>query len=233
MISHNQNRNVNAVSTAYFTAAVIEIMAELFQHQVLILIFKPLMPVLLMVLYFLTSERRNILFFGALFFSVVTNLLFIPNSDQMLLYAVMAFLAHRVLAISLVLQLLKTKDFIPMFIGMVPFLLIFFYLLAITPEIPLYSFELLVVQNILISVLGGIALANYMIHDNRPNSWLLISSLLFVALQFIVFIEKYYLDDLSPLIFRPIAMGLNAFAFYTFYEFVLAHEKSDHNGAAY
>ena len=219
------------ITASYFTAAVIEIMAELFQYTPIIIIFKPLMPALLMLLYFVTSAQRNMLFFLAMFFSILTNILFIPNTDQMLFYGIIAFMVHRILAIVLVITLIKPKDYVPMAIGMIPFLLIFFYLLAITTDIPRNSFGLLVVQNILISIFGGIALANYMMHDNRRNSWLLICSLLFVALQFIVFLEKYYLNDLSPLIFRPIAMGLNAFAFYTFYEFVMAIEKSDQNGA--
>ena len=219
------------ITASYFTAAVIEIMAELFQYTPIIIIFKPLMPALLMLLYFFTSAQRNMLFFLAMFFSILTNILFIPNTDQMLFYGIIAFMVHRILAIVLVITLIKPKDYVPMAIGMIPFLLIFFYLLAITTDIPRNSFGLLVVQNILISIFGGIALANYMMHDNRRNSWLLICSLLFVALQFIVFLEKYYLNDLSPLIFRPIAMGLNAFAFYTFYEFVMAIEKSDQNGA--
>ena len=219
------------ITASYFTAAVIEIMAELFQYKPIIIIFKPLMPALLMLLYFVTSAQRNMLFFLAMFFSILTNILFIPNTDQMLFYGIIAFMVHRILAIVLVITLIKPKDYVPMAIGMIPFLLIFFYLLAITTDIPRNSFGLLVVQNILISIFGGIALANYMMHDNRRNSWLLICSLLFVALQFIVFLEKYYLNDLSPLIFRPIAMGLNAFAFYTFYEFVMAIEKSDQNGA--
>ncbi len=232
MVFQHPDRKVNLITGCYFIVAGVEIMAELFQYTPVIVIFKPLMPALLMVLYFVTSPVRNMLYFIAMSLSLLTNLLFIPASDQMLFYGIIAFMLHRIAAIALIVQLLKPKDYVPLAIGMIPFLLIFFYLLAITPDIPDNSFLLLIVQNILISVFGGIALANYMMHDNRGNSWLLICSLLFVALQFIVFLEKYYLNDLSPLIFRPIAMGLNAFAFYTFYEFVMAMERSNHNGAA-
>ncbi len=231
MVFEHPDRKVNVITAAYFLVAGVEIMAELFQYTPLIIVFKPLMPAVLMLLYLVTSRRRNILFFAAMSLSLLTNLLFIPDSREILFYGVIAFMLHRIAAIVLVVQLLKPRDYVPLGIGMIPFLLIFFYLLAITPDIPSNSFLLLIVQNILISVFGGIALANYMMHDNRRNSWLLICSLLFVALQFIVFLEKYYLNDLSPLIFRPIAMGLNAFAFYTFYEFVIATEQSDHNGA--
>ena len=211
-------------------AAIIEIMAELFYFKPLIIIFKPLMPFLLMVLYWFTSEKKNLVYFLAMSFSVITNILFIPNEQRMLFFGIITFMFHRIIVIYLIFKLLKLKDYIPVAIATIPFLLIFFYLLAISTEIPENSFILLVIQNILISIFGGIALSNYMMNDNKKNSWLLICGLLFVALQFIVFLEKYYLSDLSPGIFRPIAMGLNTFAFYTFYEFVIATEKSDNNG---
>ena len=188
------------------------------------------MPFLLMVLYWFTSEKKNLVYFLAMSFSVITNILFIPNEQRMLFFGIITFMFHRIIVIYLIFKLLKLKDYIPVAIATIPFLLIFFYLLAISTEIPENSFILLVIQNILISIFGGIALSNYMMNDNKKNSWLLICGLLFVALQFIVFLEKYHLSDLSPGIFRPIAMGLNTFAFYTFYEFVIATEKSDNNG---
>ena len=221
---------VNAMTVAYFVVAITEIMAELFSYKPLIMIVKPLMPILLMVLYWIASERKHPLFFMAILFSVITNVLFIPDDPRMLMYGIVAFMIHRIVILWYIFRLVKITDYIPVLIATIPFLLIFFYLLA-SSEVPENSFILLVIQNILISIFGGIALSNYIMHDNKRNSWLLICGLLFVALQFIVFIEKYYLSGLSPAIFRPIAMGLNAFAFYTFYEFVCAIEKSDDNAS--
>ncbi len=220
------------VTVAYFAVAMIEIMAELLEIKMLIYILKPLMPVILMVLYALTSSVRNPLFFTALFFSMVTNILFIPTDQASLFYAIIAFMVHRLVILYYIILILKIKDYIPVFIATIPFMIVFFYLLA-SSEVPENSFMILIFQNILISILGGIALSNYIMHDNKRNSWLLICGLLFVGLQFIVFVEKYYLSGLSLTIFRPIAMGLNAFAFYTFYEFVTAIEKSDENGPSH
>ncbi|HLA55054.1 MAG TPA: lysoplasmalogenase family protein [Flavobacterium sp.] len=233
MVVHKGQGNVvNVLTASYFVIAISEIMAELFQYKPLIIIVKPLMPILLMVLYRYASDQRNILFFLAISFSVITNILFIPNDPQMLFFGIIAFMIHRIIILIYIFRLVKIRDYIPVAIATVPFLLVFFYLLA-SSEVPEESFVLLIIQNILISIFGGIALSNYIMNDNKKNSWLLICGLLFVALQFIVFIEKYYLSNLSPTVFRPIAMGLNAFAFYTFYEFVLAIEKSDDNGFAH
>jgi hypothetical protein len=222
---------VNVLSGAYFAVSLAEITAELFQYIPVIVVAKPLMPLMLMAVYFFASKRRHALFFVAMAFSVVTNLLFIPTQANMLLYGLIAFSFHRVFQLALIVKLVNIRDYIPVAIATIPFLLLFFFLLA-SSEVPQDSFWIMVFQNVLISLFGGIALSNYIMHDNRKNSWLLICGLLFVSLQFIVFIEKYYLLSSSPTIFRPIAMGLNAFAFYTFYEFVVATEKSDDNSLA-
>jgi uncharacterized membrane protein YhhN len=232
MILQSRKNWANGITVLYFAIGMVEIMAEFFSYKPLIFIFKPLIPLLLMVLYWLCSEKRKGLFFVALSLSLLTNILFIPDDEQMLFFGLITFLIHRILVVYFIISLLRIKDFIPVVIATVPFLLVFFYLFLNTTGIPENSFFILIVQNILISVLGGIAFAHYIMNDNKKNSWLLICGLLFIALQFVVFIEKYYLPHLSPHLFRPLAMGLNVFAFYTFYEFVLTTEKSDDNGTA-
>lgn len=225
------NRLTTVITLAYFVIAMSEIMSELFFYTPLIVIFKPLMPLTLIALYWFSSPRRQPLYMAAMLLSSVTNLMFIPNDLQMLRLALIVFTVHRILVITLIFRMLKLRDYIPVVIGTVPFLLVFFYML-VSSDVPENTFWVMVIQNILISVIGGVAVSNYMMQDNKKNSWLLICGLLFVALQFIVFVEKYYLMGFSPSILRPTAMALNAFAFYTFYEFVMTTEKSDDNGTS-
>jgi len=222
---------VNALTIGYFVVACCEIMSELFFYTPLIFILKPLMPLLLVLLYWNSSDVRNPLYIIAMVLSSVTNALFIPDDPKALFFGLIVFTIHRILVVILVFRLIKIRDIVPIAIGTVPFLLVFFYMLA-SSDVPQESFAVMVLQNVLISILGGLAVSNYMMHDNRRNSWLLICGLLFVALQFIVFVEKYYLMGFSPSMLRPVAMALNAFAFYTFYEFIMTTEKSDENGTA-
>ncbi|WP_295333086.1 hypothetical protein [Flavobacterium sp.] len=98
-----------------------------------------------------------------------------------------------------------------------------------TAEIPERSFLLLLLQNILISILSGLALSSYVMNDNKQNSVLLISVLLFVMLQFIVFIEKYLLVNEYTSILRPLAMTFNVLAFFSLYKYVILAEKSNDN----
>lgn len=233
MATTDKNRALVFITGLYFAVSITEVIAELFAYKPLIYIFKPLIPVLLMVLYWATSFRQNPFFLIVMLFSLATNMLFIPDTPEMLFYGLITFMVHRILIIYYIILLLKIKDFIPVFIASIPFLMVYFYMFLITTGIPEDSFFVLIFQNILISLLCGIAFSHYMMNDNKRNSWLLLCGILFGALQFIIFVEKFYLSEISLIIFRPIAMGLNAFAFYTFYEFVLATEKSDDDRTAH
>ena len=220
---------IRTLTTCYFVIAVIEVFAEYLVNRPIICSLKPLLPLFLIIIYCIDSDRKNILFIIALLLSSLTNILFIPDTPICLFYGIAVFALHRIISIYLILSLQKFIDYIPVIIATSPFLLIFFYLFSETPEIPENSFYVIIIQNILISLLTGIALASYVMNDNKQNSILLISALLFVMLQFVIFVEKYFLTNEFEEFFRPTAMTLNALAFFSFYKYVIAAEKSNHN----
>ena len=221
----HENRIGKSLSLLFFIIVIIEVVIEFFFDKGLLFFFKPLLSIGIMVLYWNMSKKRNWLFFIVLFLSLITNVLFIPNTQYLLFLGLLVFLVHRILLIYYVIQLIKLKDYIPFFIAIIPFVFIFFYLLLISTGIDTKSYVLLVFQNILISVIGGLALSEYLMDPNKKNAWLFIFGLLSLTQYFIVFIEKYYLSNLAPIVFRPLAMLLNAGVYYVFYRFVIHAEK--------
>jgi hypothetical protein len=220
---------LKSLTVSYFVIAFFEVISEYLAYTPFIFSLKPLIPLLLATIYLVESEKRNPIFVIVLLLSMVVNILFIPNTAICLFYAVIFFAIHRIVIIFLILQLQKLKDYIPAIIATLPFLLIFFYLFLETNEIPANSYYLLILQNILISVFAGIALSSYVMNDNKQNSVLLIAVLLFVMLQFTVFIEKYFLINEFKKLFRPLAMTFNTLAFFSFYKYVIIAEKSNRN----
>lgn len=220
----NNKKLVKLITVFFFVVATVEVIAELFAYKPFLFVFKPLISVVLMLLYWNSSNQRNVLFFLTIFFSLLTNIFFIPNTDKMLFLGIINLLIHRFLIIYYIAKLTKLKDYIPLLIATIPFLFVFFYLMTISSEIPKNSFYILILQNVLVSIIGGISLSDYIMNDNKKYTLLLIFGLLTVMLYFIVFIEKYYLGNLSPVIFRPIAMILNAMVYYVFYRFVIETE---------
>ncbi|TRX20502.1 hypothetical protein FNW25_13870 [Flavobacterium franklandianum] len=227
----NNERNLKRlILVIYFAVAMVEIIAELFLYKPFLFVFKPLISIVLMVLYWNTSNQKNPLFFFAIFFSLITNMFFIYDTETMLFLGLIAFFIHRLLIIYYIIKLIELKDYIPLFIAMIPFLFFFFYLLSITTGLTTRSNGILIIQNILISIIAGITLSDFIMNNSKKNTtWFFIFGLLSITQYFIVFIEKYYLSDLSPISFRPLAIILNASVYFAFYKFVLAMERSNDN----
>ena len=222
------NRKVLTKNLMYlfFMVFIIEVTAEYLVFKPLILIFKPLIPLVIIMMYMFESEIKSKIYVLIMFLSLVTNLLFIPNTDQALFYALLVFTLHRILLIIFILKMNKKTDFVPLIIATLPFLIVFSYLYFETPTFPENNSIILIVQNVLISIFAGISLSGYVMNDYKQNSILLISALLFVLLQFSVFIEKFYLENEYSQVLRPLSMSLNAMAFFSFYRYVIEAEKA-------
>ncbi len=231
MASDIKRNIVKIITIIYFVNAIIEVVSEYYSNNAIIFLAKPLIPFLLIVLYCFSSERKNPLFIIIMFFSLVTNVLFIPKTPLCLFYGVVAFTIHRILLIYYVYVLSKIKN-IKLFVAVtMPLLAIFFYLFFPSTDVPENSYELLILLNILGAILGGIGISNYALNDNKQNSLLMISVLMFLGLQMVVYVERYYLASIMLEYIRPLAMVLNVLAFFTFYKYVIAVESNNNRSA--
>ena len=172
-------KKIQLLTVIYFLVASLEVIAEMFAYKPVIVFAKPLISLVLILIYLQSSVSKNALFVVAMTLSLITNLFLIPNTEDMLFYGIIAFLLHRLLVIYIVMALVKIRDFVPVLIATIPFLLIFFYLFFITEQIPENSFLIIVVSNLLISILGGIAVSNYVMKDTKSSSLLLLAGVFF------------------------------------------------------
>jgi hypothetical protein len=110
---------------------------------------------------------------------------------------------------------------------MLPLFGIFSYLFFASSDVPDNTYFLLFFHNIMGAILGGIGISNYIVNDNKQNSLLMISTLLFIGLQMVIYIERYYWYNVNLEYIRPLAMLLNSFAFFTFYKYVISTESDN------
>jgi hypothetical protein len=213
-----------AIIGLLFSFSIIEVLAELFSFKVILFAFRPLVAILLIYLYWITSKERNVLFYMTVFFLLLTSIFILFESILFLILGLIGIFTHRILLIFYIIKLNKIKDFVPILIAIIPFVFIFSYLLSISDEIPKGSYYPLVAQNILVSILAGVILSNYFMNDSNNSPWLAIFGLLSTALYFTVFIEKCFLSNLPPTYFRPLAMILYVTSYYSFYRFVIDAE---------
>jgi hypothetical protein len=204
--------------------SLVEITAEYFKILPIIYVLKPSLSIIILLLYWYSSNKKDYLFFLTIGTSLVTNVLFIPNHLNLIFIALVVFVIHRIITIYYILKIKKIKDFVPIILASIPFMLLFFYIFFDTELVSKKIYYILIIHNILISLLGGIALSDYIMNHSTFSYWLLICVISFVTLHFIIFLEKFYID---LLIFRPIAMSLNIFAYFAFYKFIIDMEKTE------
>lgn len=217
------HKTVRWLPQVYFAITGALVFCELFDEKSLVTVLKPMLIPTLMLWYGVTSAKKNLIYFAALTFALVSNVCFLSATPQHLVYGIVAFMVYRILTIVLVVKMLPTIMWLPFVIATVQFLFIFSCLinLTLTPEMP--SFYPTIINGLLIASLAGIALSSYVLNDNKANSWLAISTLLFIVLVFLFMIQNYYLANIA---FKPMSAFIFAFAHYTFYKFVFESENA-------
>jgi hypothetical protein len=214
---------INRFKVIFFCVGLLEIIAEYFYYKPIIIALKPLLPLILLFAYIVEFKKADILFIGILITSSITNLLFIWV-DEFIFFGVSVFSIHRILMIAFLLKILNLRDYLPLTLATIPFLLFsgFLFLDVVFESSQIQNF--IFFHNILVSILCGIALSQYIMKDSSGVTWLMLAVFLFFCLHILVFVELFYV---RYQFLRPMAMLLNVGAFYAFYRFVVTIEREN------
>ncbi len=220
------------LTIAFFIVVIVDLYGEYTNNINIVYGAKPFITILIIVMYWFRSSVRDGIFIWSLFFCLASSVLFIPDNADTLLWGVTIFAVHRLFLIAFLGNLLHHKNFLSIGIAMLPILFIFFYLVYINVDLNYISLLVFSINNILLSLFGGIIIANYMMKNENNNTWLLISALMFIALQMIVYIEKFYLIEFSPRILRPTAIVFFSSALFTLLRGVVSQERLNRDASA-
>lgn len=198
------------------------VIAEIFGLRLMLMTAKPLLIPTIITWYLLTSSNKNWVYILSLIFALSSNILLLFMDRIFLVYASVTILLFFILAIVVVVRSYYKFLLLPFIIATIPFLFIFSSLINLTMTVESPSFIPSVINGILLSTLAGLALSSYVMNDSKANSWLAISTLLFVVLAFLFTIQKYYLANIA---FQPISAIVFSFAHYAFYKFVIESES--------
>lgn len=222
----NKKTNIEkTLITLYFLIGLIEVIFQMYVDISFQYIIKISGFAILIALYWHSSSVRNPIYFINLLFLLIGRMFFISDDMKIIRYALICIFFHRIIEIYYVAKLIKLKDYIPPLLVSMPFLFCFLYLVTIPSVVMIQSYVHLIIQIILISVLSGIVLANYLSAKNSKNVWLLIFGLMSLSQTFVIFIEKFYLADLKLITLRPIALFLTTIICFSFYKFVITTER--------
>lgn len=220
------NRCFKVLSSVFVLIVFLLIIVAFFEYKTIEYILKSISIPVLMLLYALTSKRKNKSYLLALLCASVSNILFISTDEDLLNYGLIAFLIYRIITIILVIKASPKLSFFTVAIGSVFFLFPLIYFIVLTQNSLGQSFFAAVVNVILISILGGLSLSNYLMEEGFKHTWLLISTFLYTIIVFLFVIQKYYI--FIP-IFQPIRVLVLMSAHYFFYLYILMTEKQIDN----
>lgn len=202
----------------FFFLAFLQILFDIFNQKDWAIILKPILPLFLLLIYFIYSKQKNVYFVFTLLLASFIYFIYQQAHPALFIFGLLAFTIQRILIIILLLIKTKIKDMIAFVIGAIPFLVLFFYLFFTSDEVQRDYYNLLLINNLLIAIMGGIALSNYVMEDIDSKSlWLLITVLFFAGTQLLFYIEKFFID---LQIFRPLSLALNYFGLFALYRFV-------------
>lgn len=131
-------------------------------------------------------------------------------------------LIYRLLVMSLVLRRVKFSGYLPFILGCLPFLFIFLFVANVAYNQLLDHFILYLIQGVFMIFFGGFCLSSYVIKSSTSNTFLLISTMLFTATQFIVVIKGFH-PSLGRL--QSVAMLFFVAAQYLLYKFMMRDER--------
>jgi len=154
-------------------------------------IFKPLIMPSLILLYYISSKRKNIWYLVAMFFSFLGDVLLLDKSN-MFLYGIAAFLITQLLYVFIISKDLPQSQWKTKLTASIPFLAFFIILIAVLKP-GLGEFLLpVVVYGAAISIFGMVSLLNYMLRKDKPSLILLLGAVLFILSDSMIALNKFY-----------------------------------------
>jgi len=208
----------NLIEVVFFTTSILLAFIVLFDDFLFEVFLKIICMLSLASLYYIHSFHINKAYFFILFFATISNVFFIFDEISYLTLGMFSYVIYRLITIVIVVKATQKLYFFSIIIGMILFLLPLIYFILLNQGSFEQSLIPAIVNVVLISVLGGLSISNYLMEPSEKNTWLLISTLLFGFLAVLFVIQKYYL-------FIPILDSLRSIVFmcahYIFYRYML------------
>ncbi|HSD14999.1 MAG TPA: hypothetical protein VLB74_10155 [Flavobacterium sp.] len=178
-------------------------------------------PILLL-LYLITSQRKNILFIMALLLYQCATVFFFLGTPMTFIYATFSSMLFKLCLFILILGLVTKQNYKAVSIAFIPFFVIYLYIIEFVVEFLGDTYYIWILNAFFTSFIGGVAIINYVNNPAKKNYWLLISSILFIIQVAAFFINKFYIRNEGIYALVILSYGISHF---TFYKFVLMHEE--------
>ncbi len=178
---------------------------------------------ILLVLYFVSSSKKQLVYFLALLFYQFASVFFTLSFTDFFALASICSLFFKICLCFLVFDLITQQTKIAVFVAIIPFFVLYLYLVDFVDNSLGDAYYIWILNTFCTSLIGGVAIINYVNNSDKKGYWLLISAILFVVQIGAFFINKFYVKNEAIYQIVILAYGISHF---TFYKFLLLKEKS-------
>lgn len=176
---------------------------------------------LLLILYFITG-KRNLIYILSLLLYQLASYLFASGNPDLFLYGSFSSIGYKFLLLLLLLPLITKENRLAVGLAFLPFFVLYLYIIELVLHSLGDSLIIWILNALITSIIGGIAIIHYHNNYDLKGYWLLISSILFIIQIGAFFINKFYIK--SEAIYQMVIFfyGLSHF---TFYKFMILKEQ--------
>lgn len=178
----------------------------------------------LMVLYFLTSKKRNFIYFSGLLLYQAASCLFAEQSPDLFVLATICSTLFKMCLVILIADLIHADNRLAVSIAAIPIFIMYLYIIEFVGFSLGDSYYIWVINALLTSLLSGVAIIIYINDSCRKSFWLLVSSILFVIQIGAFFTNKFYLK--SEAIYQLVILTYGI-SHYCFFKFLILKENED------
>ena len=203
----------------YFAITVFDVILNLFFYNSSFYFLNPLLPIILLVLFFINSEICKSYF---LLLSLAILLWsFCYKSEVAFLepLAIVSLFSIEFIIIVSIIQFNNLKNFVPVVIVFLPIIYLLLLLFSQTNQIPIKDYFLILSQDVIFSFIVGLCFSISFINEAK-NKWLFLFGVLSILVYFLYFLVKYYFPSADPLVYKSAMSMLIAALCYAFYSFM-------------
>jgi len=183
---------ITLATVLFFIAAILDIWAVITKNESVEVIVKPLLMMLLAVVYLVSVKKPNFWFVLGLFFSFLGDSLLLFSGANYFMFGLAAFLLAHVVYIKITVGYLQNELTVKMISSAIPFVLYFIVLLYLIYNNLDDMLLPVIVYGVTISTFGSVALLNYRSEKSTENTWLLIGALIFILSDCLIALNKFY-----------------------------------------
>lgn len=218
----NQTRT-KTFTALFFVISFFDIVGIITKTDWIRLIFKPLIVLCLIALYYYSVDKTNKWYILALIFSFLGDVLLLDKINYFL-FGIGSFLITQVLFIIIIRGQLKKSTLNQKVLAVIPFLTFYILLMYILKD-NLEEFLFPVAfYGIAISVFGMVSLLNYLVDRNTSSKYLILGAIIFIASDSMIALNKFH----EPQLLYPLTIMITyVLAQYFIFKYMVKLEITD------